>query len=166
MDLFLDFTQPDAVPENVARLISLGKSVVIGTTGWSLPELHHQKEIGILYSPNFSLGVQLFTWLVKQAAEKLKHYDIALHEEHHSQKLDAPSGTAKQLLKHLPPCPVTSLRVGSIVGKHEVIFDSPFDQIRLTHEAKTRDVFAHGAIKAAEWLNQRKGTFTLEDMFA
>lgn len=152
--------------ENIPKLIRYGKSVVIGTTDWHMPELETQKEVGILYAPNFALGVQLFTYLVKMAAEKLeKHYSVALHEEHHSQKLDAPSGTAKQLLKHLPKdCPVSSLRVGTIVGNHEVIFDSPFDQIRLKHESKKREVFAHGAIKAAEWLYQKKGTFTLEDM--
>lgn len=167
VDLFLDFTQPDAVDENVSRLISFGKSVVIGTTGWYAPQLLNQKEVGLLHSSNFSLGIHLFSQLVKQAAERfLPHYQVALLEEHHSQKLDAPSGTAKELLRHLPKeCPVTSLRCGTIVGNHEVIFDSPLDEIRLTHRAKSRDVFAHGAIKAAEWLYKKKGTFTLEEMF-
>jgi Dihydrodipicolinate reductase len=154
------------VEENVSRLISFGKSVVIGTTGWDHTRLSQQKEVGILHASNFSLGIHLFTALLKKATEKLgPHYKVALHEEHHERKIDAPSGTAKQLLQVLPEsCPVTSLRVGSIIGFHEAIFDSPFDQIRLSHEAKSRDIFAHGALKAAEWLHCKKGTFTLEDM--
>jgi 4-hydroxy-tetrahydrodipicolinate reductase len=122
--------------------------------------------VGLFHAANFSLGIHLFSSLLKEAAKKLHpHYQVALHEEHHAQKIDAPSGTALSLLKHLPEnTAVTSLRLGSIIGTHEVIFDSPFDQIRLCHQAKSREVFAAGALKAAEWLQGRKGTFTMEDL--
>ena len=166
VDLFVDFSTPQAVLPNLKRLMSFGKSVIIGTTGWDFESVKHQKEIGLFYASNFSLGIHLFSIVLKKAVEMLpSHYKAAVYEEHHDQKLDAPSGTAKNFLEILPEkTPVASLRLGDIVGNHEVIFDSPFDQIRLSHHAKSREMYAIGAIKAAEWLQGKKGTFTMEDL--
>lgn len=163
----MDFSTPEAVLPNVKKLIAYGKPAVIGTTGWDVSAIKNQKEVGILYASNFSIGVHLFSLIVKEVITKLiPHYQVAMHEEHHAQKLDAPSGTAKNLLSLLPQStPVTSLRLGSIIGNHELIFDSPFDEIRLSHQAKSRDMYAHGALLAAEWLKSKRGTFTQEDFF-
>lgn len=173
-DILIDFTHPDVVLENLEKYASMGKSIVVGTTGWydKLPEVEKlvaKYQIGLLWAPNFSLGVNLFLQVVKEAAARyLSHpeYKVAGVEWHHDQKKDAPSGTALALQKAIEkPCEFASVRLGTINGIHEVMFDSEADLITLRHEAKNRQGFALGAVKAAEWLYGKKGIYTLEDTF-
>jgi 4-hydroxy-tetrahydrodipicolinate reductase len=126
----------------------------------------------MLASPNFSLGVAVFF----QAAESLAHlmahmpgFSAKIIETHHAQKLDAPSGTAKELARVVGGAlggeiPITSVRTGTVTGTHELVFDAPFEQLRLVHEARDRRVFAEGALMAAAWLVGRRGIFTMRDL--
>lgn len=172
-DICIDFTHPDAAVESIHRLAKENKSIVMGTTGWydRLPEVEaivKKYQIGLLYSANFSLGVNLFLQVVEEAAKKFLSFDynVAGIESHHHQKIDAPSGTALAIEKRVGvPVKFASVRCGSIPGKHELIFDSPVDQITLIHEARSREGFALGAVQAAEWLKGKTGLYTMEDMF-
>lgn len=176
-DICLDFSTPDAILENMAILTKLKKNVVVGTTGWSqhLPEIEKMvkaSSIGLLHAPNFSLGIALFLNILQQAAALLapfQQYEVAGLEMHHSKKLDHPSGTAKAIIQQLAPhypqsIPFSSVRVGNIPGTHSVIFDSQIDTITFTHEARSREGFADGALMAAEWLQGKQGMFTLNDL--
>lgn len=175
-EICIDFSIPQCVLENVTAIASLKKNLILGTTGWTehlekVKAVVKNEEIGLLYSPNFSIGVALFLKLLDKAAEYMapfKDYEAAGIEMHHSQKLDAPSGTAKQIEKTLShhfskPINFSSIRVGKVPGTHTVLFDSAFDTITLTHTARNREGFAKGAIAAGEWLRGKKGVYTLED---
>ncbi len=177
-EVCIDFTNPHSVLANIKRSAAQGKNLIIGTTGWhaDLPKVESivkTNNIGLLYSGNFSIGVQIFRKILAEAAKWAKlypQYDIAGIEEHHNQKLDAPSGTALDLTKIIKDnagkeITFTSLRCGSIPGTHTIIFDSPIDTITLTHQARNREGFAEGSIMAAEWINNKKGIFTIEEMF-
>ena len=192
-DVYIDFSTRSAVLDNVKAAAAAGKNIVIGTTGWDdlLPEvaaivLH--ANIACIHSPNFSIGIALFHHLVKQAAQKFAgypHYDVGGYEIHHKQKADSPSGTAKALLStlihelpnkqsalhHAIDRPITedelhfaSIRTGAFPGTHTVFFDSPYDTVTLTHQARTREGFAEGAVIAAEWLQGKHGIFTMDDL--
>lgn len=179
-DVCIDFTHPDCALTHLKLAAELGKNMVMGTTGWygSLDEARsivEQSGIGFVYSPNFSLGVALFLQIVSAAASLIapfETYDVSGLEIHHKHKADSPSGTAKaiseQLQKNMPlkpgPIDFASVRVGMVPGTHSVLFDSPADSITLTHTARNREGFAHGALQAAEWLQHKKGFFTLNDM--
>lgn len=179
-DILIDFSLPQQVLTNITMASNLKKSIVVGTTGWyeNLPQaqkLVTNANIGMIYAPNFALGVALFFHIVSQAAAAIAPfplYDVSGLEIHHKSKLDAPSGTAKKLSeilkKQLPnithPLDFASVRVGSAPGTHTVIFDSPADCITLSHNSRSRESFATGAIQAAEWLKGKKGFFTLDDM--
>lgn len=192
-DVAIDFTSPHATLQIVHQAGSQGKNLVIGTTGWQeqhneIQALAHQYHIGILHSPNFSIGVYLFLKLIENACRLFAPthlYDIAGSEQHHHQKQDAPSGTAKamteKILKNWPNKTSASfelpshaiakevfhfstLRVGHIPGTHTLYLDSPQDTITLNHSAKGREGFADGAVMAAEWLHGKKGFYTLEDV--
>lgn len=191
-DLFIDFSEPNAVLKNAEAVSQSKKPLVIGTTGWdhieAVKQLAQTHQTGILFSPNFSIGMLLFKKLVKEAAKLFSpydQYDIGGFEIHHALKADAPSGTsialADSILQEWPrkketqftlpegkidpqKLHFTSLRLGSNPGMHEVIIDSPEDVVTLTHSAKNREGFALGAVLAAEWLNDRKGYFTMEDL--
>lgn len=164
-EVAIEFTVPEAAVANAAALLALGCPVVIGTTGWTdaqgaLVAAVTRTGIPALWSPNFSVGVQLFLSIVEDAARRAAHLPgFATHvvETHHSAKQDAPSGTGLAIVDRLAaglghPVPVTSVRVGSVPGTHEVLMDAPFEQIRLVHEARDRRVFADGALTAARWL--------------
>lgn len=175
-DVIIDFSHPDAVIKNLETALNHKKNIVIGTTGWlkQLPDVEKivkQNNLGVLYAPNFSIGVYLFLKTLKEACKLIAPthaYDAAGYEIHHNQKLDAPSGTAIALeniiSKHWPHKPFASVRVGHVPGTHTIVFDSPNDTITLTHEAKGREAFASGAIQAAIWLKGKKGLYTLEEM--
>lgn len=175
-DLVIDFTRAESVLDNVQKAGKAGKNIVIGTTGWQKDEkavkaLVEKYQIGAVYSPNFSIGVLLFYKLVKEAASLISQhedYDAGGEEIHHKQKKDAPSGTALALSmpmkKYWKDFDFSSLRVGNFPGTHTLYFDSPFDTITMTHTAKTREGFAKGAVLAAEWLFDKKGFFTIEDI--
>ena len=174
-DICIDFSHPDAVLNTLKKIGPMQKSVVIGTTGWheKLPqvkELVAHYQIGCLHSANFSLGVNLFLQVVEEAAKRFlayPDYDAAISESHHQEKKDAPSGTALLLAKKMgKPVEIASVRCGHIPGTHTVLFDSQADLITLTHEARSREGFALGAVRAAEWLQGKKGLFTMEDIFS
>jgi 4-hydroxy-tetrahydrodipicolinate reductase len=173
----IEFTTPNAAPANVRACAEAGCPVVVGTTGWydQLPAVREDVlRMGgaMLAAPNFSLGVALFERVVVEAARLFRNvpgFDAHLIETHHAAKKDAPSGTAASLARAASTAsgramPITSVRVGSVPGTHEIIFDAPFEQVRLTHEARDRRVFAEGALTAARWLVGREGAFTMQDM--
>lgn len=161
-DVLIDFSHPDAVIGHIELAIELKKNLVIGTTGWydkldSAEELVKKGGIGVVYGPNFSIGVHLMSELVKKAHQLMEHfpeYDIAGVEYHHKHKVDSPSGTALSL-----NVPFSSVRIGTMFGTHTVLFDSPEDLIEITHRAKGREGFAKGALKAAEWIFGKKGFY-------
>lgn len=175
-DVAIEFTEPASVVPNIMACIHEGVPVVIGTTGWyeALPmitETANEEGASLLWAPNFSVGVTLFVELAREAARIMSHSDFsaAMVETHHSAKKDAPSGTALAIARAMEgelgkPLPVTSVRTGSVPGTHELIFDAPFEQISLRHEARDRRVFADGALRAAQWLKGKKGVFTMRDV--
>ncbi len=191
IDVCIDFSIPEAVVPNIRAAVEAKRDIVIGTTGWyqHLPELKRLvKDSGVLYSANFSLGMNYFFRIVRRAAELMNgtpEYDPYIHEIHHRQKVDSPSGTAlrlgqilvdvidrkKNILTKSPEgqigpdmLHISSTRVGFVAGTHTVGFDSEADFIELTHVAKTRRGFALGALAAARWLRGRKGIFTMDDV--
>jgi len=150
---------------------------VVGTTGWydSLPEVMRIAEetgTSLLWSPNFSLGVNVLIELARYAGtlmRTLEDFDAHIVETHHTKKKDAPSGTAIAIAKAASdalerPIPTTSVRTGSVPGTHDVVFDGTFEQLLLRHEARDRRVFAEGALKAADWLIGKRGIFTMRDV--
>ncbi len=164
-DVLVEFTQPEATLAHLQIARELRKSIVVGTTG--LTDEQRQaltaaaKDIAIVFSPNMSVGVNLLFELVRSAAQQLGlRYDVEIVEAHHKAKIDAPSGTAKRLAemaadgrKQTPAqIPVHAIRAGDIVGDHTVVFAGPFERIELTHRASNRDVFAIGALRAAQFL--------------
>jgi 4-hydroxy-tetrahydrodipicolinate reductase len=175
----IEFTTPDAAPDNVRACATAGCPVVVGTTGWydRLAEVGaevEQRGGAMLTAPNFSVGVAVFDRVVAEAARlfaTLDGFDAHVVETHHAAKKDAPSGTAGALARTVEASlgraiPVTSIRTGSVPGTHEVIFDAPFEQVRLVHEARDRRVFAEGALLAARWLVGRRGIFTMRDVLS
>jgi len=175
-DVAIDFTTPHAVLENIEACILAGKNIVVGTTGWhnELPRIKtlvEQRGTGFLYASNFSVGVSLFFDVARTAAAALKHqYSGQIFERHHAQKKDAPSGTAITLQEIIQKASgteleITSFREGDVVGMHELTLGSPHDTIYICHDAKSRRGFAEGAVRAAEWLNGKKGFFDFTDVW-
>jgi 4-hydroxy-tetrahydrodipicolinate reductase len=175
----IEFTTPAAAAANVLACVTADCPVVVGTTGWydDLPRVRAEVErVGgaVIYAPNFSVGVAIFDRVVAEAARlfaAVPSFDSHLVETHHSAKKDAPSGTAAALARTVEaaagrPIGITSVRVGSVPGTHELVFDAPFEQVRLVHEARDRRVFAEGALLAARWLVDRHGVFTMADVLA
>jgi 4-hydroxy-tetrahydrodipicolinate reductase len=180
VDVAIDFTLADAVARNLSVLARRGVNVVVGTTGWAAHEKQMRETvadtgIGVLVAANFSLGMNIFQLVVEDAARRFaRHpsFGAWIHELHHAAKKDAPSGTALQLKAGMERAgydrhvDVSSLRVGSIPGTHEVGFDGPSDTITLTHTVRDRAVFARGALEAARWLVGKHGWFTMRDLLA
>jgi 4-hydroxy-tetrahydrodipicolinate reductase len=171
IDVAVDFSIPAAVAENVERIAALGVNIVIGTTGW-LAELDRIKAaverhgIGLVWSPNYSIGVNAFFRLVSEAARLLASdpsYGAWAWEIHHTTKKDAPSGTLLKVVEEMKksgfnrPIDVSASRAGAHPGTHEIGFDSAADTITLRHTARSREGFARGALKAAQWLIGQKG---------
>ncbi len=180
-EVAIEFTQPSSAVANAIACLHAGCPVVIGTTGWSehRPSLTAAIEVtgvSALWSPNFSLGVQLFLSIAEDAARRLRalaEFDVHVVETHHSAKQDAPSGTGLAISEVMGEAlghavGVTSVRVGSVPGTHEIIIDAPFEQIRLLHEARDRRVFADGALTAARWLarTETPSLYTMRDVLA
>jgi len=193
-EVCLEFTTPNAATGNLLRLCQLGKRVVVGTTGWyqrieEVAAAVKKHNGAVLYGANFSVGVNLFYRLVERAAElfgALADRDIYISETHHCAKADAPSGTARRLaeivLAHsrtkkrvAPPAldgaispdqlQVVSTRTGWVTGIHRVGIESPHDSITLEHQARSREGFADGALRAAEWLSSApSGLYRFEDV--
>ena len=175
-DVAIEFTTPSAAIGNIRLALAAGTPIVVGTTGWygELDEVSKEVDAAggaMLWAPNFSLGALVLRHVLEDAARRLRDVpdvDAHLIETHHAAKRDAPSGTAITLAAAGEaalgrPIPITSVRVGSVPGTHEAVFDAPFEQIRLEHTVRDRRVFAAGALLAAEWLVGRRGVFTLDD---
>jgi 4-hydroxy-tetrahydrodipicolinate reductase len=188
MDVAIDFSMPDAAYNNITGCFENGVPVISGTTGWldrySEAVATCEKHQGaFIYASNFSLGVNLFFELNAQLAKMmagLKEYNVSMEEIHHTQKLDAPSGTAITLAEGIIQnsdyekweldnaderiIPITSIREGSVPGTHSITYESAVDKIEIKHEAFNREGFALGAVIAAEWLRGKTGVFTMKDV--
>lgn len=191
VDMCIEFSTPQTVVQNIRVALEARKDIVVGTTGWysQLPEIRTVvKDSGLLYSPNFSIGVNIMFRLAAAAAELMNNaaqYDPFIHEVHHRQKADSPSGTALRLAeillarierktklerdavdRKIDPAAlhVSSTRAGTFAGTHTVGFDSEADLIEITHTAKSRRGFALGAVRAAQWLKGKKGVYTMDDV--
>jgi 4-hydroxy-tetrahydrodipicolinate reductase len=178
IDAAIEFTTPEAAAGNLKRLAALKIATVTGTTGWlehldDVSEAFDDAGAGLVWSPNFSVGVAVFQKLVAQAAVLLKdepEYGAWAWEIHHDAKKDALSGTILQLVKTMQdagferPIDVASNRAGKHPGTHEIGFDSTADTITLRHAARSREGFARGALKAAQWIVGRKGVHTFEEV--
>ncbi len=176
-DVAIEFTQPDEAARNAITCIECGIPVVVGTTGWYEDRVaveQRARELGgaLFISHNFSLGVALASEIARSAGRSFsrhRQFGAAIVEVHHAAKKDAPSGTAQAIAEAVRETlgrevPISSVRVGSAPGTHTLIFDGPFEQIVITHEARDRRVFADGALRAAEWLVGRVGVFTMHDL--
>jgi len=178
-DVAVEFTVPSAAPSNIRAMVAAGCPVVAGTTGWydqldAIRRDVNSQNGALLTAANFSIGVNIFERVAELAARLLGHaggFEAHITETHHSAKKDAPSGTARTLANTASAAwgkeiPVTSVRVGSFPGTHELVFDAPFETIHLEHIARDRRVFAEGALAAAAWLIGRRGVFTMGDVLA
>lgn len=169
-DVAIEFTTPQTAEENVCKLLDRHLPVVSGTTGWNIEAMQRKSQdsgIGFLWASNFSLGVNLFFALNERLTELIHGYDYqpSITEIHHIHKLDKPSGTAKTLAAAIGEnVPVESVREGEVAGIHTVRWDSPADTITITHEAKSRQGFALGAVLAAEWLRDKQGPHTMAEV--
>jgi 4-hydroxy-tetrahydrodipicolinate reductase len=178
VDVAIEFTTPETAAVNLVKLAEAGLPAVTGTTGWvnQLPEVTEAVEkagTGLVWSPNFSIGVAVFRRLAGLAAELLRDeeaYGAWAWEIHHDAKKDAPSGTLLHLVQTMEhggykrKIDVASNRAGKHPGTHEIGFDSQADTITLRHAARSREGFARGALKAAQWVIGRHGVYTFEDV--
>jgi 4-hydroxy-tetrahydrodipicolinate reductase len=185
-DVAINFSVPTAAYENITSAIDKKIPVVCGTTGWldrldEVETLCQQNEGAFLYASNFSLGVNLFFELNVKLADMMQKqplYTASIEEIHHTQKLDKPSGTAITLAEGIPSAgnvwhlvedngegvPITSIRKDEVPGTHTVTHRSEIDEISITHTAHNRTGFALGAIIAAEWIQNKKGLFSMRDV--
>lgn len=178
IDVAIEFTTPEAAPDNLKHLAEAGVQAICGTTGWSeqtaaVSAAVEKAGTGLVWSPNFSVGVAVFQRLVREAATLLKDVDAYgawAWEIHHDTKKDARSGTLLQLVDTMRrygykrPIDVSSNRAGRHPGTHEVGFDSAADTITMRHTARSREGFAHGALKAARWVLTQRGVHTFEEV--
>ncbi len=191
-DVAIEFTNPYSALNNINCCINSGVPVVCGSTGWldHLPEISEYVKAqngALFYASNFSLGVNIFFKVNQHLASimsKFNDYSVEVEEWHHNQKLDSPSGTAitaaegilesytnkngwiNQSVNDSNKLGIISIRKGEIPGTHTVTYDSPVDKIVLTHEAKSRQGFALGAVLAAEFLAGKTGVYTMSDLLA
>ncbi len=188
-DVAIEFTTPESAPENYIKCFEVGLPVVSGTTGWldreeEIKQKCKEKNGTFFYASNFSLGVNIFFEVNKFLAKlmnKINQYDISVEETHHIHKKDKPSGTAITIASQIIDnhdkyntwklegkgngiLPVHSEREGEIVGIHTVNYVSPIDKISIRHEAFSREGFAQGAVIAAEFVKDRKGCYSMEDL--
>jgi 4-hydroxy-tetrahydrodipicolinate reductase len=177
-DVAVDFSTAAALKGNFPRYLDRKLPVVIGTTGWSdlAPGFRQEAEragLGVVASANFSIGANLFEMMAAHAATLMRqhqNYGAWIHEAHHATKRDAPSGTALLLRDAMAaagydrPIDMSSTRAGAIPGIHTIGFDGPSDTIELTHTARDRRGFASGALLAAQWIQGRRGWFSMMDV--
>ena len=189
-DVAIEFTRPESAFNNIVTCLENGVPVVSGTTGW-LDRLEEAKQLvekyqgGLFYASNYSIGVNIFFAVNKYLAKLMKRYDqydISMEEIHHTQKLDAPSGTAitlaEGIMEALPnktgwvnepsdkkeELPIISKRIDKVPGTHGISYESVIDNITITHTAHSREGFARGALAAAEWMVGKQGFYGMEDM--
>jgi 4-hydroxy-tetrahydrodipicolinate reductase len=189
-DVAIDFSLPQTVVKNIYRFFDANIPVIIGTTGWlkhmeEVKKVCKEKNQSLFFAPNFSIGVNILFALNKKLAEIMQgfpQYDVSIEETHHKQKLDSPSGTAILLANDIIQkldrkdkwinepssfnnyLEIKSFREDNISGIHNVLYTSEIDSIEIKHTAKNRDGFAIGALMAAEWIQNKKGMFTMNDM--
>ena len=177
-DVAIDFSTADALVANFPRYLERKLQLVIGTTGWgaqtaALREQAERAGIGVVASANFSIGVNIFQLLAAEAARLMEaqpQFGAWIHEAHHAAKRDAPSGTALMLRDAMlgagfnRPIDVSATRAGTIPGIHTIGFDAASDTIELTHTARDRKGFAAGALVAAEWIQGRRGWYSMLDV--
>ena len=175
-DCVIDFSAPAATVNLLPEVIKHKKSIVIGTTGLDQAQQEKikeaSKEIPVVFSPNMSIGVNVLFKLVKEASAILKGYNIYLEEAHHIHKKDAPSGTAKKIVEiinsegfSVKNEEVKAIREDEIVGDHKIVFESDVDKVELFHSAKTRDIFAQGAVVAAGWIvGKPVGLYSMDEV--
>ncbi|MFM9988703.1 4-hydroxy-tetrahydrodipicolinate reductase [Flavobacterium sp.] len=187
-DVAIDFSIPDSAVCNIKQCFDTNIPVVCGTTGWlerynEIVSLCESKNGSFIYGSNFSLGVNIFFELNNYLAKmmsNLKQYKVSMEEIHHTQKLDAPSGTAISLAKDIidnsdytswtlnnpteNDILIDAKRIENVPGTHSIFYDSSVDQIEIKHTAHNREGFALGAVVAAEWLVNKKGVFTMKDV--
>jgi 4-hydroxy-tetrahydrodipicolinate reductase len=177
VDAVIDFTTPDAVMTNIEATLRAGANMVVGTTGWyaEMPHVRNQVEragTGFIWASNFSVGVNLFLAMVREASKAVKYgYEPSIVETHHVHKLDAPSGTAVSLGKVVEQFSgkkpqIRSIREGEVIGIHSLELLSGGDKITLTHEALNRRGFAEGAVRAAEWIKGKRGFYEFQEIFS
>ncbi len=190
IDAAIEFTIPDSAYTNINKCMDAGVPVISGTTGWldkydKIAERCHNENKTFMYASNFSLGVNIFFKINQYLANimnKFSDYDVNITETHHTQKLDAPSGTAITIAKDIineidrkskwqlkksdqnETIDIEAIRKKDVFGIHTVKYESDFDLISITHNAKSRNGFALGAVLAAEFLSDKKGVFTMNDM--
>ena len=176
-DVAIDFSHADTIAEICAAALQHRKPLVIGTTGHSTEQRgtieESARSLPIVFASNFSIGVNVLFWLTRKAAEQLGgDFNVAIVETHHKMKKDAPSGTAKTLAQVLKATrktkreiPIRSIREGDVVGEHTVNFTGPGERLELTHRAASREIFARGALRAAEWIiSQPPGLYSMQDV--
>jgi 4-hydroxy-tetrahydrodipicolinate reductase len=188
VDVAIDFSTPESAVENITQCFLQNVPVVCGTTGWlkdydAMVQLCKDTNGAFIYASNFSLGVNIFFELNTTLAKLMRglpQYDVSIEEIHHIQKLDAPSGTAITLANDIisqsdytnwtiehpknNELPITAKRIENVPGTHEITYDSAVDSIQIKHTAHSREGFALGAVVAAEWLEHKKGVFTMKDV--
>jgi 4-hydroxy-tetrahydrodipicolinate reductase len=178
IDVVIDFTTPSCVVDHIEACVNAGKNMVVGTTGWHgevdrIRKLVENHNTGFVYAANFSIGVNLFFDVARAAAAALRHeYSGQIFERHHVDKKDAPSGTAIAIQRQIREASggrhdleITSFREGEVVGMHEVVLESRADKLYLCHDAKSRQGFADGAVRAAEWLAVKRGFYEFKDVW-
>jgi len=173
-DVIIDFTTPEASLNHLQQAAGLKKACVLGTTGFTPDQerviIEAARNIAVVKSSNMSLGVNVFFDAAQKIARSLPTYAVHIQETHHIHKKDAPSGTALQvgkLIEEATEKKVTyeSFREGEVVGDHRVIFKGPADRIELVHHAESRDIFAAGALQAAQWVAaQKPGLYKMSDV--
>ena len=187
-DIAIDFSVPTSAVSHISECLNQNIPVISGTTGWlenyaEMVDLCHKKNGSFIYASNFSLGVNIFFELNNYLAKmmkNLKDYNVSMEEIHHTQKLDAPSGTAISLANGIientdyvnwtienPTANqiyIDAKRIENVPGTHSVFYDSKVDQIEIKHTAHSREGFALGSVIAAEWLIGKKGVFTMKDV--
>jgi len=188
-DVAIDFSVPGEAFNNINICFDKKVPIVSGTTGWldkysEALDICKKKNGAFIYASNYSLGVNLFFELNRKLANMMRNfseYDIQMEETHHTQKLDAPSGTAITLAEDIiensakdtwaldvtynkNEIPIVSKRINNVPGTHRVIYNSSVDEIEIKHTAKSRDGFALGALIAAEWLQNKTGIYSMKDV--
>jgi len=190
IECLIDFSIPNAVPAALSIAVEAKVNIVVGTTGWDrkiLRDYHDNLESALFIAENFSIGVNLFRLILKQATKLLDGaggYDVAVREIHHKTKLDSPSGTALKISEDIisqfsskkniftgtqtgnipdDTLQITSERISDVVGIHEISFESQVDSILFRHQMKDRNAFAVGALAIAEWLKERSGILEFND---
>jgi 4-hydroxy-tetrahydrodipicolinate reductase len=195
-DVAIEFTRPDAAVANIELCFRAGIPVVVGTTAWldRLDEVRKsctQHNGGLFYAPNFSIGVNIFFEINRKLAaimDSQPQYDVSIEEIHHTEKLDAPSGTAIRAAEVIldtlsrkskwalanpfkteytaDSLLITAKREPHVPGTHIVTYSSDVDEIQIIHQAKTRRGFAEGAVMAARWMRGRKGVYEMKDLLS